>query len=121
MNIQVSIRHMMASNVINKMVNDLCQEVNSTYQNIRRIDVKLEDINGPFKSGIDKRCHLKVRGSDHLCIDIDDVDEDILSAIERAFHHLKKALKSYYYNLYKRHTDNVDSCYFIESKGLCNE
>jgi ribosome-associated translation inhibitor RaiA len=115
MNVQISIRHMVASKVIKQMVNDLCHEVKNKYEYIQNIDVKIEDMNGPYKTGIDKRCHLKVRGNDHLAIDINDIDEDITHAIDRAFHHLKKTLKNYSYNKFK-HPGNYDvgSCYLIE-------
>lgn len=95
MNVEISIRHMATSYVVNQMIKDLCNEVNNKYENIKNIDVIIEDINGPYKAGIDKRCHLKVRGSNHLAIDI---DEDISHAIERAFQHLIKLLKTYSYN-----------------------
>jgi len=102
MNVQISIRHIVASKTIKQMVNDLYLEIHNKYNYIKNIDIKIEGINGPHKSGIDKRCHLKVRGSDHLVMDINDIDEDITYAIERAFNHLKKSLKIYSYNKYKR-------------------
>jgi len=118
MNVQISIRHMMATKVIRQMIKDLCQEIKNQYGNILNIDIKIEDINGPYKSGIDKRCHLKVRGSDHLAIDIDDIDEDITHAIERAFQHLKKLLKAYSYNRYNRlRSSNNNDCYLIGVHG----
>lgn len=116
MNVQISIRHMVASKVIKQMVKDLCREVNNKYKNIQNIDINIEDINGPYKAGIDKRCHLKVRGRNHLAIDIDDIDEDITCAIDNAFHHLKKVLKNYPYNKYKRFGNrDLNSCYLIEA------
>jgi len=122
MNVQISIRHMVASKVIKQMVKDLCHEVKNKYENIQNIDVKIEDINGPYKAGIDKRCHLKVRGNDHLAIDIDDIDEDVTHAIDRAFHHLKKTLKIHSYNKYKRLSNyEINKCYLIGIRGECYE
>lgn len=116
MNVQISIRHMVASKLIKQMVKDLCREVKNKYENIQNIDVKIEDINGPYKAGIDKRCHLKVRGINHMAIDIDDIDEDITYAIDLAFHHLKEVLKNHPYNKYKRlgHRD-LNNCYLIKA------
>lgn len=87
---------MMASQVNKRMIHELCAEMKSTYKFVRYIDVKIEDINGPHKAGIDKRCHLKVRGKDHLAIDISDMDDDITCAIDKAFCHLKELLEHYH-------------------------
>jgi len=122
MNVQISIRHMVASKAIKQMVKDLCYEVNDKYTNIQNIDVKIEDINGPYKAGIDKRCHLKVRGKDHLSIDIDDIDEDMTHAIDQAFNHLKKSLKTYSYNNYKRPGNyEINNCFLTNFRGECYE
>ncbi|PCJ86271.1 MAG: hypothetical protein COA54_09075 [Thiotrichaceae bacterium] len=122
MNVEISIRHMATSYVVNQMIKDLCNEVNNKYENIKNIDVIIEDINGPYKAGVDKRCHLKVRGSNHLAIDIDDVDEDISHAIERAFQHLIKLLKTYSYNKKRRFgTGAFNRNYLINASGECYE
>jgi len=122
MNVEISIRHMATSYVVNQMIKDLCNEVKNKYANIRNIDVIIEDINGPYKAGIDKRCHLKVRGSNHLAIDIDDVDEDISHAIERAFQHLIKLLKTYSCNKKRRlGTYAFNRHSLINASGECHE
>jgi len=94
MNVQISIRHMSVSQVVKQTVHELCSEVQNKYGDIQYIDVKIEDINGPHKAGIDKHCHLKVRGRERLTIDIDEIDEDLDCAIDNAFRHLKQALKN---------------------------
>ncbi len=119
MSAQISIRHMVAPRLIRQMVQNLCHEIKNQYKYIQNIDVKIEDINGPHKAGVDKRCHLKVRGSDHLTIDIDDVDEDVTYAIDRAFRHLKKTLKIYSFNKHKR-LNRYDK-YLIGVQGECYE
>jgi ribosome-associated translation inhibitor RaiA len=96
MNVQISIRHMAVTQVYKHMLRDLCGEMQKKYGEIQNIDVKIEDITGPHKKSIDKRCHLKVRGKKHLAIDIDRVDEDLDSAIDNAFLHLKQALRRYH-------------------------
>lgn len=78
------------------MLRELCGEMQKEYGEIQNIDVKIEDITGPHKKSIDKRCHLKVRGKKHLAIDIDEVDEDIDSAIDNAFLHLKQVLRRFH-------------------------
>ena len=93
MNVQISIRHMQASQVSKQSIRKLCGEIINKYEPIKNIDVKIEDINGPHKAGIDKRCHLKVRGNNRLAIDVDDINSDINYAIDNAFRRLKKILK----------------------------
>ena len=116
MNVQISIRHMVAPKVIKQMVIDLCHEVKNKYENIQNIDIKIEDINGPYKAGIDKRCHLKVRGINHLAIDIEDIDEDITCAIDNVFHRLRKVLERYPYKHYKKLTNqDIDSLCLVEA------
>jgi len=112
MYVQISIRHMLSSCVNKRAVRELCSEVRNKYANIQFIDVMLEDINGPHKAGIDKRCHLKVRGKDHLAIDIEDIDEDITCAIDRAFRRLKNALERYHSY---RISGHVNGRYSIEA------
>ena len=93
MNIQLSIRHMTAPEGIKKLVHDLCKQLHNKYKAIQYFDVKIEDINGPYKAGIDKRCHLKIRGHEHLAIDVDKIDSDLYCAIELAFRRLTHLLK----------------------------
>ena len=93
MNVQISIRHMQTSQVSQQTIRKLCSEIINKYEQIKNIDVKIEDINGPYKAGIDKRCHLKVRGTNHFAIDVDDIDVDVDYAIDNAFRRLKKMLK----------------------------
>jgi len=95
MNIQISIRHMIASLVNKKMILEMCYEIKNKYKSVNKIDIKIEDINGPYKTGIDKRCHLTVRGKDNLAFDIDDIDREINCAVDNAFYLLKKALRKH--------------------------
>ncbi len=92
MNVQISIRHMAVSQGVKRLVHELCAEVQSKYEDIQIIDVKIEDVNGPHKAGVDKRCHLKVRGKERLVIDVDEVDEDLGHAIDHAFRRLYQTL-----------------------------
>ncbi len=115
MNVQISIRHMMASQVNKRMVRELCGEMKNKYEDIQYIDVTIEDINGPHKAGIDKRCHLKVRGKDRLAFDISDINEDITSAIDNAFYHLKKLLERYHSYQGQTSSHDINSACSIEA------
>ena len=118
MNVQISIRHMMASQVSKQMIRELCGEISNQYKPIYNIDVKIEDTNDPYKAGIDKRCHLKVRGSNHLSIDIEDIDVDINCAIDNAFYRLKRALErniSYRHRRLVSTNADADAIYSIEA------
>ena len=84
---------MTVSKVIKKMVRELCSDIQNKYGEIQHIDIKIEDVNGPHKAGVDQRCHLKVRGKEHMAIDIDEIDEDLDCAIDNAFQRLKQSLK----------------------------
>jgi len=50
---------------------------------IRRVDVSLSDLNGP-RGGIDKRCLVKVRLDRLQLVVVEDVQNDLYSAIDRA-------------------------------------
>jgi ribosome-associated translation inhibitor RaiA len=93
MNVQISIRHLAVSPGVKQLVHELCEEVQNKYGEIQNIDVMIEGVNGSHKAGIDKRCHLRVRGMEHLVIDADGIDEDLGDAIYRAFRHLYQALR----------------------------
>lgn len=93
MTIQISTRHMTVSQVIKQMVRELCREILNKYGEIHHIDIRIEGVNGPRKAGVDQRCHLKVRGKEHMAIDIDEIDEDLDCAIDNAFQRLKQLLR----------------------------
>jgi ribosome-associated translation inhibitor RaiA len=84
---------MVATQGVKQLVRELCDEVQNKYGDIQNIDVMIEDVNGPHKAGIDKRCHLRVRGKEHLAIDADEIEEDLGDAIYQAFRHLYEALR----------------------------
>ena len=75
------------------MILELCGEINNKYELVNQIEIKIEDINGPNKSGIDKHCHLKVRGNNNLTLDINDIDTEIDNAIDNSFYQLDQALE----------------------------
>jgi ribosomal subunit interface protein len=50
---------------------------------IRRVDVRLSDLNGP-RGGVDKRCLIEVRLDGLAPIVVEDVQADMYAAIDRA-------------------------------------
>lgn len=58
---------------------------------IRKVDVKVEDINGP-RGGMDKRCSVIVRIAPGRRVAIEDSDSDILVAVDRAADRLGRAV-----------------------------
>ncbi len=108
---------MTVSEVIKKMVRELCGEIQNKYGEIQHIDIKIEDVTGPHKAGIDQRCHLKVRGKEHMAIDIDEIDEDLDCAIDKAFQRLKQLLRRrhLYQALRQVSVYNTDSCHLLEA------
>lgn len=93
MNIQISVRRMPISLGIKKVINETCNDLSSKINDIQTIEVYLEDINGPHKGGLDKRCHLKVRGKNHFSVDVVEVKRDLYSAIDKAFSRLIQVIK----------------------------
>lgn len=93
MNIQISVRRMPISLDMKKVINETCNDLSSKFNDIQSIEVYLEDINGPHKGGLDKCCHLKVRGQNHLCVDVTEIKRDLYSAIDKAFSRLVQLIK----------------------------
>lgn len=108
MNVQITIRHLVVSQGVKQLVRELCDEVQNKYGDIQNIDVMIEGVNGSHKAGIDKHCHLRVRGKEHLAIDADEIDEDLGDAIYQAFHSLYQALRrSRPYRIFWWETDGI--------------
>lgn len=93
MNIQISVRRMPISLDMKKVINETCNDLSSKFNDIQTIEVYLDDINGPNKGGQDKCCHLKVRGPNHLCVDVTEIKRDLYSAIDKAFSRLVEIIK----------------------------
>ncbi len=93
MNIQLSIRHMNISESLKGLIHELCNEVAALDSGIRQMEVTLDDVNGPHKAGIDKCCHLHLRGDDHLVIDIQEMDRELTYAIDQAFARLRQQVQ----------------------------
>lgn len=93
MNVQISVRRMPLSLGMEKVINETCNDISSKFNDIQTIEVYLEDINGPHKGGLDKRCHLKVRGQKHFNVDVTEIKRDLYSAIDKAFSRLIQIIK----------------------------
>jgi len=59
--------------------------------NIKRVDIRLSDINGP-RGGTDKRCHLQVFISGLPDIVVDDTETDMYAAIDRAIDRARRTV-----------------------------
>lgn len=95
MTIQIVTRHMCPPIELKQRVIELCKEVMQRFPDVLRIRVVLDDINGPDKAGVDKRCHLMVRGRNHLRIDINEFQDDVWSSIDAAYRQLLIKLARY--------------------------
>lgn len=93
MNIQISVRRMPISLDMKKVINETCNDLSSKFNDIQSIEVYLEDVNGPHKGGLDKCCHLKVRGQNHLSVDVTEIRRDLFSAFDKAFTRLVQIVK----------------------------
>ena len=60
-------------------------------RDVRQIQVRLSDINGP-KGGFDKRCHLQIRLSNDSDVSIEDTEDDLYLAIDRAVERGKRTI-----------------------------
>lgn len=95
MSIEIVTRHMCISTDLKRGVTELCEAVMRCFPDVLRVRVVLDDINGPNKAGIDKRCHLLVRGRDHLRIDINEFQDDVWQSVDSAFRQLSIKLARY--------------------------
>jgi len=59
--------------------------------NIKRVDIKLSDINGP-RGGTDKRCHLQVIIPGLPNIVVNDTEADMYAAIDRAIDRARRTV-----------------------------
>jgi len=88
MSIQIVTRHMCLSTDLKRGVTELCEAAMQSCPDVLRVRVVLDDINGPNKAGVDKRCHLMVRGRDHLRMDINELQGDVWQSVDAAFRQL---------------------------------
>lgn len=89
---QIVSRHMELDKDLKATIAHLINTVPHYGIEITRINVILEDVNGPHKGGIDMRCHLSVRGPHKLDIEIDEIDENCWQAVSLAFRRLHQVL-----------------------------
>ena len=58
---------------------------------LRSVTARVSDVNGP-RGGLDKRCHIEVRGPGFGTACVDAVDPDLYRAVDRAAARLRKQL-----------------------------
>jgi hypothetical protein len=83
---------MVMSQGVKQLVRELCDSVQDKDHGIEVIHVLLEDMKRPYKTGIYKRCHLKMRGFERQAIDVDVIEEDLGYTIGKAFSRLYLSL-----------------------------
>ncbi len=84
MNIEIQTRHFMLTEAIHDHVQRrLSFALSSRFQQIKRVIVRLSDINGP-RGGNDKRCHIQISLPQQADVVIEDVQSDLYRAVDRA-------------------------------------
>ncbi len=84
MNIEIQTRHFMLTEGIHDHVHRrLSFALSNRFQQIKRVIVRLSDINGP-RGGADKRCHIQITLPRQADVVIEDVQSDLYRAVDRA-------------------------------------
>ncbi len=84
MNIEIQTRHFMLTEGIHDHVQRRLRfALSNRFQQIKRVIVRLSDINGP-KGGNDKRCHIHITLPRQADVVIEDVQSDLYRAVDRA-------------------------------------
>ena len=93
MNVQIVARHLKVSASLQQSIRQRCTEAFNFMEGLLEIQVVIEDMNGPDKHGIDKRCHVHVRGLHRFRLDVEQVADEISLAIDLTFMQLQARLK----------------------------
>lgn len=84
MNIEIQARQFMLSEALSDHVQRrIGFALSKRYQHIKRIIVRLSDINGP-RGGNDKRCHIQISMPHQADVVVEDVQSDLYMAVDRA-------------------------------------
>ncbi len=84
MKIQINTRHFALTNELKKYVKRRLKfALGSRFEQVKRVEVTLSDINGP-KGGEDKRCQVLLKMKGQSDVVIDDVQSHMYPAIDRA-------------------------------------
>jgi putative sigma-54 modulation protein len=84
MKVQVKARHFSLTNELKQYVKKRLKfALDTRYQQVKRVEVMLSDINGP-KGGEDKRCQILLKIDGQTDVVVDDVQSHLYSAIDRA-------------------------------------
>ena len=94
MNVQIVTRHLDpgkgAARGLTEHIRQVCLEFGERCADAQDIQVVLEDINGPTKGGVDKHCHIKVRGRERLHLDASATRPELWQAADAAFRRLDR-------------------------------
>lgn len=92
MKIQVNTRHFALTKELKKYVKRRLKfALGSRFEQVRRVEVTLSDINGP-KGGEDKRCQVLLKMKGQSDVVIDDVQSHMYPAIDRAANRASQAV-----------------------------
>jgi ribosomal subunit interface protein len=93
MNVDVQTRSFSLTSALRRYVKKrLSNLINTRDDHVRRINVRLSDINGPH-GGIDKRCHVHLIVPHLADIVIEETQDNMYSAIDRAVDRAKEVLQ----------------------------
>ena len=92
MKIQINTRHFALTNELKKYVKRRLKfALGSRFEQVKRVEVTLSDINGP-KGGEDKRCQVLLKMKGQSDVVIDDVQSHMYPAIDRAANRASSAV-----------------------------
>ncbi len=84
MKVQVKARHFSLTKELKQYVKKRLKfALGTRYEQVKRVEVMLSDINGP-KGGEDKRCQILLKIKGQTDVVVDDVQSHLYSAIDRA-------------------------------------
>ncbi len=108
MNIEIQTRHFMLTEAINEHVQRrLSFALSSRFQQIKRIIVRLSDINGP-RGGNDKRCHIQISLPRQADVVVEDVQADLYVAVDRAANRASRTISRRLSRLRRRARNSRD-------------
>ena len=105
MNIEIQTRHFMLTEGIHDHVRRrLSFALGSRFHQVKRIIVRLSDINGP-RGGNDKRCHIQISLPRQADVVIEDVQSDLYLAVSRAADRANRTISRRLSRLRRRNRD----------------
>lgn len=88
-----------------RVVEEVSSALKHFTEHITRVEVHLRDLNGPGKSGIDKRCTIEARLAGHDPLAIHEDSDQMYQAIRLAAKKLERAVR----NKLERHRERLST------------